>query len=91
MTAPWILAPGKKTSCSEPEARRPFIALVAASQHDTELAIALRDRFVAERSASATTLLGQIVRKTLIGTTLTQTPSSTWSNGALYYRLLITG
>lgn len=36
---------------NEPQARRPFIALVAASQHDPELAAALRARFPAERRA----------------------------------------
>ncbi|QNA92963.1 MULTISPECIES: TetR/AcrR family transcriptional regulator [unclassified Microbacterium] len=46
---------------NEPNARRPFVALVAASQHDPELATALRDRFIADRRASAAALLTEVV------------------------------
>lgn len=74
---------------NEPAARTPFIALVAASQHDPELASALRERFVATRRAAATSLLDQIALERpdqqvdpdiIIDLTY----------GALYYRLLIT-
>lgn len=76
---------------NEPEARRPFIALVAASQHDRELAVALRDRFVAERRASATILLDQITREHPDRNKLEPDIVIDLVYGALYYRLLITG
>lgn len=75
---------------SEPAARRPFIALVAASQHDQDLAAALRDRFIADRRAAATALLAEVAE---------EDPRAAFEPdividliyGALYYRLLITG
>jgi AcrR family transcriptional regulator len=76
---------------NEPEARRPFVALVAASQHNPELAIALRGRFVAERRASATTLLDQIARENPHRNNLDPDIVIDLVYGALYYRLLITG
>lgn len=75
----------------EPEARRAFIALVAASQHDLELATALRDRFVAERRAAATSLLNQIAREHPDRDNLDPDIVIDLTYGALYYRLLITG
>lgn len=76
---------------NEPEARRPFIALVAASQHDPELAAALRDRFVAERRASAAALLDQIAREHPDENNPDPDIVIDLVYGALYYRLLITG
>jgi AcrR family transcriptional regulator len=38
---------------NEPATRRPFVALIAESQHDPELAGALRERFIASRRAAA--------------------------------------
>ncbi len=75
---------------SEPAARRPFVALVAASQHDQQLAEALRERFIADRRATATALLEEIAD---------DDPPADFEPdividliyGALYYRLLITG
>ncbi|MDJ0363292.1 TetR/AcrR family transcriptional regulator [Rhodococcus sp. H29-C3] len=76
---------------NEPEARRPFIALVAASQHDPELAAALRDRFIAERRTSAAALLGQIAQERPDRNNLDPDIVIDLAYGALYYRLLITG
>ncbi|MBT2270221.1 TetR/AcrR family transcriptional regulator [Rhodococcus qingshengii] len=76
---------------NEPQARRPFIALVAASQHDPELATALRDRFVAERRASAAALLDQIAREHPDRNNIDPDIVIDLVYGALYYRLLITG
>lgn len=83
-----------------PAARRPFVALVAASQHDPELATALRDRFIATRRAAATELLDQVASEQAAA----GQPAGKQSDnrvidpdividllyGALYYRLLIT-
>ncbi|MEU1134838.1 TetR/AcrR family transcriptional regulator [Streptomyces sp. NPDC005900] len=76
---------------NEPEARRPFIALVAASQHDPELAAALRDRFVADRRAAAVALLDQVARENPNGVNFKPDVVIDLVYGALYYRLLITG
>jgi AcrR family transcriptional regulator len=38
---------------NEPRTRDPFVALIAESQHDPELASALRERFIAGRRAAA--------------------------------------
>ena len=76
---------------NEPEARKPFIALVAASQHDPELAAALRDRFVAERRRAATALLDQIAQESRDRINLEPDIVIDLTYGALYYRLLITG
>lgn len=73
-----------------PAARRPFVALVAASQHDPELATAVRDRFVADRRAAAIALLDQA---SIEGHEQLAGPDIIIDllYGALYYRLLITG
>ncbi|MFC6355725.1 TetR/AcrR family transcriptional regulator [Luethyella okanaganae] len=76
---------------NEPAARRPFIALVAASQHDLELATALRDRFVADRRAAATRLLEQVAREQPHRQNVEPGILIDLVYGALYYRLLITG
>lgn len=76
---------------NEPNARRPFIALVAASQHDPELAAALRDRFVAGRRADAAALLDQISYENPDRGTIDPEIVIDTTYGALYYRLLITG
>lgn len=64
---------------------------MAASQHDPELATALRDRFIAERRASAAALLDQIAREHPDRNNLDPDIVIDLAYGALYYRLLITG
>ncbi|WP_312979863.1 TetR/AcrR family transcriptional regulator [Corynebacterium sp.] len=75
---------------SEPDARRPFVALVAASQHDQELAAALRERFIADRRDAATLLLEEIIDQHRAANFEPEIVIDL-IYGALYYRLLITG
>lgn len=76
---------------NEPNARRPFVALVAASQHDPELAAALRDRFIADRRASAAALLTEVASEHPLTADLDPDIVIDLVYGGLYYRLLITG
>lgn len=79
------------TLMGDPEARRPFVALVAAAQHDPELAAALRDRFLAGRRAE----VGELI---VSGKAAGRLPADFDPDitidliyGALYYRLLVSG
>ncbi|WP_327139432.1 TetR/AcrR family transcriptional regulator [Nocardia sp. NBC_01327] len=74
-----------------PRARRPFVALVAASQHDPELATALRERFIATRRAGAHGLISKAIDTGEFRRTLDPDIIIDLIYGALYYRLLITG
>ncbi|GIL30853.1 TetR/AcrR family transcriptional regulator [Actinocatenispora comari] len=76
---------------NEPAARRPFVALVAASQHDPELAAALRDRFVAGRRAAARELVIEAVRAGQLAAGTDPDTVLDMLYGALYYRLLVSG
>lgn len=76
---------------NQPAARRPFIALVAAAQHDPELATALRDRFISLRRAEVSRLLTAGIDKGELPATLTPDLLIDLIYGALYYRLLISG
>jgi AcrR family transcriptional regulator len=74
---------------SEPRARVPFVALVAASQHDPELATALRERFIADRRAAACQLITTAVEEGEFARGLDIDVIIDAIYGALYYRLLI--
>lgn len=76
---------------NEPPARRPFVALIAASQHDPELAAALRDRFVATRRAAAHELITSAVEAGQFASVLDVEALIDMLYGALYYRLLVSG
>lgn len=76
---------------SEPAARRPFVALVAASQHDPELATALRERFVATRRAVAMGIIKEVQQEHPTASPMDPDVLIDLVYGALYYRLLITG
>ncbi|WAL69054.1 TetR/AcrR family transcriptional regulator [Amycolatopsis cynarae] len=76
---------------NEPRARRPFVALVAAGQHDPELAAALRDRFIASRRDSARQLITDAVEAGQLSPGLDADALIDMLYGALYYRLLISG
>ncbi|MBB5914423.1 AcrR family transcriptional regulator [Nocardia transvalensis] len=74
-----------------PEARLPFTALVAAAQHDPELAAALRERFIESRRADVTTLIAQGVEEGQFPADVDPEIVIDLVYGALYYRLLISG
>lgn len=76
---------------NQPEARRPFIALIAASQHDEHLKTALLERFIADRRKSARRLLEQISKERTNQSPFEPDIAIDLVYGALYYRLLITG
>ena len=76
---------------SEPDARRPFVALVAAAQHDTELAAALRERFIAGRRAEASGLIATAIEHGQLPHDLDPDLIIDLIYGALYYRLLVSG
>lgn len=79
------------TLMSDPDARRPFVALVAAAQHDPELAAALRDRFIAGRRAEVGELLAEARSAGGFPTGFDPDTAIDLIYGALYYRLLISG
>lgn len=74
-----------------PEARRPFVALVAESQHDPELATALRERFIDTRRAAVTDLIATGIDAGELPADLDPDIVIDLIYGALYYRLLISG
>lgn len=74
-----------------PEARRPFVALVAAAQHDPELAVALRERFIDTRRAGVRELIAAGIVNGQLRTDLDADILIDLIYGALYYRLLISG
>ncbi|BCJ39081.1 TetR family transcriptional regulator [Actinocatenispora thailandica] len=76
---------------NDPGARRPFVALVAASQHDPELAAALRDRFIATRRDAARELVTEAIRAGQLAPGADPDAVLDMLYGALYYRLLISG
>ncbi|MBF6449974.1 MULTISPECIES: TetR/AcrR family transcriptional regulator [Nocardia] len=79
------------TLMSDPDARRPFVALVAAAQHDPELAAALRDRFIAGRRAEVGELLADARSTGRLPAGLDPDTAIDLIYGALYYRLLVSG
>lgn len=74
-----------------PEARLPFVALVAAAQHDPELAAALRERFIDTRRAGVRELIATGIVDGQLPTDLDADILIDLIYGALYYRLLISG
>jgi AcrR family transcriptional regulator len=74
-----------------PEARRPFVALVAAAQHDPELATALRERFVDTRRAGVIELIAAGIEEGRLAADTDADIVIDLIYGALYYRLLISG
>jgi AcrR family transcriptional regulator len=71
--------------------RRPYIALIAESQHDPALAAALRERFIASRRRSATLVLERGIDRGELRADLDPEVTLDALYGALYYRLLISG
>ncbi|WP_227979271.1 TetR/AcrR family transcriptional regulator [Nocardia spumae] len=76
---------------SDPDARRPFVALVAAAQHDPELAAALRERFIAGRRAEVNEVLSAAIAGGRLPSDFDAEAAVDLIYGALYYRLLISG
>ncbi|MGF6886473.1 AcrR family transcriptional regulator [Nocardia sp. GAS34] len=74
-----------------PEARRPFVALVAAAQHDPELATALRERFIDTRRAGVIELITAGIEEGRLAADTDADIVIDLIYGALYYRLLISG
>ncbi|MGV9970125.1 TetR/AcrR family transcriptional regulator [Nocardia beijingensis] len=74
-----------------PQARRPFVALVAAAQHDPELATALRERFIDSRRADVSRLVAAGIAEGHFPADLDTDVVIDLIYGALYYRLLVSG
>src|SRR6185437_13940395 len=74
-----------------PAVRRPFLALIAESQHDPELAGALRERFIAQRRSAATGVVARGIERGELRSDLDPGIVIDALYGALYYRLLISG
>jgi AcrR family transcriptional regulator len=74
-----------------PDARRPFVALVAAAQHDPELAAALRERFINSRRAEMSRLISTGIGNGHLPADLDTDVIIDLIYGALYYRLLVSG
>jgi AcrR family transcriptional regulator len=76
---------------NEPKTRGPFIALIAESQHDIELARALRERFIASRRAAAREVFTRGMARGELRDDLDVEIAIDALYGALYYRLLVSG
>ncbi len=74
-----------------PEARRPFVALIAAAQHDPDLATALRERFLDGRRADVGVLIAAGIDNGELPEDLDTDAVIDLIYGALYYRLLVSG
>ena len=74
-----------------PAVRRPFLALIAESQHDPELAAALRERFIAQRRSAATGVVARGIERGELRSDVDPEIVIDAFYGALYYRLLISG
>jgi AcrR family transcriptional regulator len=74
-----------------PEIRRPFVALIAESQHDPMLADSLRERFIARRRTAAKEVLQRGIQRGELRADLDLEVTLDALYGALYYRLLISG
>jgi AcrR family transcriptional regulator len=70
---------------------RPFVALIAESQHDPVLAAALRERFIAARRAAATEAFARGIERGDLKADLDVEIAIDALYGALYYRLLVSG
>jgi AcrR family transcriptional regulator len=76
---------------NEPRTRGPFVALIAESQHDPQLARALRERFIARRRAAAREVFTRGQARGELRDDLDVDIAIDALYGALYYRLLISG
>ncbi|MBA2552009.1 MAG: TetR/AcrR family transcriptional regulator C-terminal ligand-binding domain-containing protein [Nocardioidaceae bacterium] len=76
---------------NDPAISRPFVALISEAPHDTELAEALRGRFIAARRADAREVFTQAVQRGEVRPDLFNDPAIDALYGALYYRLLVSG
>jgi AcrR family transcriptional regulator len=76
---------------NEPRTRDPFVALIAESQHDPELASALRERFIAGRRAAAREVFVRGQARGELREDLDVEIAIDALYGALYYRLLVSG
>jgi AcrR family transcriptional regulator len=74
---------------SDPRVQRPFVALIAASQHDPELAAALRERFITVRRSAACQLISTAAEQGEFAPGLDAAVIIDAVYGALYYRLLV--
>jgi AcrR family transcriptional regulator len=72
-----------------PKTSRPFVALIAESQHDPVLARALRERFIASRREAAQDVLNRGIERGELRVDLDPDLTLDALYGALYYRLLI--
>jgi AcrR family transcriptional regulator len=70
---------------------RPFVALIAESQHDPVLAAALRERFIAARRAAAAEAFARGIERGDLKADLDVEIAIDALYGALYYRLLVSG
>jgi AcrR family transcriptional regulator len=70
---------------------RPFVALIAESQHDRVLAAALRERFIAARRAAATEAFNRGIERGELRPDLDIDIAIDALYGPLYYRLLVSG
>lgn len=71
--------------------RSPYVALIAASQHDSQLAAALYERFISLRRAAAKQVLKRGMDRQELRSDLDLDVVIDALYGALYYRLLISG
>jgi AcrR family transcriptional regulator len=76
---------------NEPRTRGPFVALIAESQHDPEVARTLRERFIAARRAAAREVFERGQARGEIRADLDIDIANDALYGALYYRLLVSG
>jgi AcrR family transcriptional regulator len=76
---------------NDPRTRGPFVALIAESQHDPELAKALRERFIASRRAAAREVFVRGQARGELRDDLDVEIAIDALYGALYYRLLVSG
>jgi AcrR family transcriptional regulator len=76
---------------NEPGTRGPFVALIAESQHDQEVARALRERFIAARRAAAREVFERGQARGELRADLDIDIANDALYGALYYRLLVSG
>jgi AcrR family transcriptional regulator len=76
---------------NEPRTRGPFVALIAESQHDPEVARALRERFIAARRAAAREVFERGQARGELRADLDIDIANDALYGALYYRLLVSG
>jgi hypothetical protein len=76
---------------NDPGIGRPFVALIAESQHDIVLAQALRERFISVRRAAASEVFARGIKRGELRSDLDIGVAIDALYGALYYRLLVSG